>query len=191
VHYALCDYVLDVAQNAVEAGSREVRIVFAESDEAISVVVSDDGRGMTAEERSRALDPFYSDGTKHVKRKVGLGLPFLAQAIAQAGGKWSLESERGKGTTVSFSFPKGNVDCPPTGDVPELFLSALCLPGGHEMVVRRVRPASAGESGGVSSEYELRRSELSEAVGGLERVSSLALLRDYLKSQEESIEPDA
>lgn len=191
MHYALCDYVLDIVQNAVEADSREVRIEFAESEEAISIVVSDDGRGMTAEERERALDPFYSDGTKHVKRKVGLGLPFLAQAVAQAGGEWSLESERGKGTTVSFRFPKGNVDCPPIGDVPGLFLSALSLPGGHEMVVRRVKPTSAGETGGGSSEYELRRSELSEAVGGLERVASLALLREYLESQEENIEPDA
>ena len=191
MHYALCDYVLDIAQNAVEAGSREVRIEFVESEEAIDVLVSDDGRGMTAEERKRALDPFYSDGTKHARRKVGLGLPFLAQAVAQADGIWSLESERGRGTKVSFRFPKGNVDCPPVGDVPGLFLSALCLPGGHEMVVRRVKPAPAGGAGGGSSEYELRRSELAEAVGGLERASSLSLIREYLESQEENIEPGA
>ena len=187
MHYALCDYVLDVVQNAVEAGSREVRIEFVESADATSVIVSDDGRGMTAAERERALDPFYSDGTKHAKRKVGLGLPFLAQAVAQAGGELSLESEKGVCTKVAFRFPKGNVDCPPQGDVPGLFLSALCLPGGHEMVVRRVMP----EAGGGSSEYELRRSELSEAVGGLERASSLALLREYLESQEERSEPGA
>jgi len=181
VHYALCDYVLDIVQNTVEAGSREVRIEFAESGEATSVSVSDDGRGMTAAERERALDPFYSDGTKHAKRKVGLGLPFLAQAVAQAGGDWSVESEKGVGTTVAFRFPKGNVDCPPTGDVPGLFLAALCLPGGHEMVIRRERPVA----GGGNEEYELRRSELSEAVGGLERVSSLASLREFLVSQEQ------
>ncbi len=181
MHYALCDYVLDIVQNAVEAGARNVGIEFAESGESTSVSVSDDGRGMTAEERERALDPFYSDGTKHHRRKVGLGLPFLAQAAAQAGGSWSVESRKGEGTTVAFRFPKGNVDCPPTGDVPGLFLAALSLPGGHEMAIRRVRAAA----GGGSSAYELRRSELSEALGGLERASSLALLRDYLESQEE------
>ena len=179
MHYALCDYVLDIAQNAVEAGSNEVRVDFVESEETISVIVSDDGRGMAEAERERALDPFYSDGTKHAKRKVGLGLPFLAQAVAQTGGVWSVDSEKGRGTTVAFSFPKGNVDCPPVGDVPGLFLSVLCLPGGQEIVIRRVKAVA-----GVSSEYELRRSELSEAVGGLERVSSLALLREYLESQE-------
>jgi len=182
LHYALCDYVLDIAQNAVEAGAREVRIDFVESSEAYRVTVSDDGRGMTEAERDRALDPFFSDGTKHLRRKVGLGLPFLAQAVAQAGGEWSVESEKGVGTTVSFRFPKGNVDCPPVGDVPALFLAALGLPGGHEMTIRRARPAA----GGGSSEYELRRSELAEAVGGLELVSSLAMLREYLESQEEN-----
>jgi hypothetical protein len=188
VHYALCDYVLDVVQNAVEAGSRAVRIEFEESGEAIRVAVSDDGRGMAEAERARALDPFYSDGTKHARRKLGLGLPFLAQAVAQAGGEWSLESEKGRGTRVVFRFPKGSVDCPPTGDVPGLFLSALCFPGGHEMFIRRVRPLSGAGGAGTgegSSEYELARSELSEAVGGLERASSLALLREYLESQEE------
>jgi len=184
VHYALCDYVLDIAQNAVEAGAGAVRIELDESEESVRVSVSDDGRGMSATERERALDPFYSDGTKHARRKVGLGLPFLAQAVAQAGGEWSLESERGAGTTVAFSFPKGNVDCPPLGDVPGLFLSALCLPGGYEMVIRRSRRGAGAGAGGAA--YELRRSELSEAVGGLERASSLALLRDYLASQEEN-----
>ena len=182
MHFALCDYVLDIAQNAVEAGPREVRVDFIETGGAYRVSVSDDGRGMSPEERERALDPFYSDGTKHARRKVGLGLPFLAQAAEQAGGEWSIETERGRGTTVAFSCPKGNVDCPPPGDVPGLFLAALCLPGGHEMVIRRARP----DAGGGSSEYELRRSELAEAVGGLERASSLALLREYLESQEEN-----
>jgi hypothetical protein len=43
------------------------------------------------------------------------------------------------------------------------------------MIVRRKGPRGS---------YELRRSEISEAVGGLERASSLALLNDYLHSQE-------
>jgi hypothetical protein len=175
LHYALDDYVLDIAQNAVEAGSREVVVELGESEEGIRVAVRDDGRGMTMEQRARALDPFYTDGTKHAGRKVGLGLPFLVQAVELAGGHWSLESEKGAGTDVEFDFPAASVDSPPVGDVPTLFLGLLCLPGGHEMIVRRSGPRGS---------YELRRSELSEAAGGLERVSSLALLKDYLFSME-------
>jgi hypothetical protein len=175
VHYALGDYVFDIAQNGVEAGSREVVVELEESGEGFRVAVRDDGRGMTVEERARALDPFYTDGTKHAGRKVGLGLPFLIQAVELAGGRWSLESEKGVGTKVEFDFPAASVDSPPVGDIPALNLALLCLPGEHEMVVRRSGPRGS---------YELRRSELAEAVGGLERASSLGLLKDYLASME-------
>jgi hypothetical protein len=176
MHYGLGDYVLDIAQNAVEAGSDEVVVDMDESEDAFRVSVSDDGRGMTAAERARALDPFYTDGTKHPKRKVGLGLPFLVQAVDQAGGRWTIESEKGTGTKVEFSFPAASVDSPPAGDIPSLLLGLFCLPGDHEMIVRRRSPRGS---------YELRRNEISEAIGGLERASSLALLKDYLTSLED------
>lgn len=180
MHYALGDYVLDIAQNAVEAGSAEVRVDFAETDDGTSVAIEDNGCGMSEEEIRRALDPFYSDGKKHASRRVGLGLPFLKQATEQANGKFSIVSERGKGTRVAFSFPRDNVDTPPLEELPGLFLSLLCLPGEHELVIRRTR-----ERGGRTLRYELSRRALSEAAGGLERGDSLALLREYLASQEE------
>jgi hypothetical protein len=175
MHYGLGDYVLDITQNAVEAGSCKVVVELDESEEGFRVTVSDDGRGMTADERARALDPFYTDGTKHARRKVGLGLPFLVQAVDLAGGCWSIESEKGVGTKVRFDFPAASVDSPPVGELPSLILGLLCLPGDHEMIVRRSGPRGS---------YELKRSELADAVGGLERASSLALLMDYLTSME-------
>jgi len=96
--------------------------------------------------------------------------------VELAGGMWSIESEKGVGTKVEFSFPAANVDSPPTGNVPGTIFGLLCLPGKHEMIVRRSGPRGS---------YELKRSELAEAVGGLERASSLALLKDYLASMEE------
>jgi hypothetical protein len=175
VHFGLGDYVLDIAQNAVEAGAKEVVVDLDESGEGFRVAIRDDGRGMTAEEKERALDPFYTDGTKHARRRVGLGLPFLVQAVELAGGRWSIGSERGVGTEVEFSFPAASVDSPPAGDLPQLLLSLLCLPGAQEMIVRRKGPRGS---------YELRRSEIAEAVGGLELASSLALLKEYLASME-------
>jgi hypothetical protein len=176
MHYSLGDYVLDIAQNAVEAGPDEVVVELDESADRFRVSVRDDGRGMTAEEKAKALDPFYTDGTKHAKRRVGLGLPFLVQALELAGGSWEIESAKGSGTKVEFAFPTASVDSPPTGDLPSLLLCLICLPGEHEMVVRRTGPRGS---------YELKRSEISEAVGGLERGSSLALLKDYLESLED------
>jgi hypothetical protein len=86
-----------------------------------------------------------------------------------------MESEKGAGTKVEFFFPATNVDSPPTGDVPGTIFGLNCLSGSHEMIVRRSSPRGS---------YELKRSELAEAVGGLEKASSLALLRDYLASME-------
>ena len=176
MHFSLGDYVLDIAQNAVEAGAGEVEIDFRESPDGFRVSVADDGIGMTGEERARALDPFYTDGTKHAARRVGLGLPFLAQAVDQAGGDWTIDSKKGQGTRIGFFFPATSVDSPPAGDIPTLFLALLCLPGRHEMRISREGPRGA---------YRLVRSELSDALGGLELGSSLALLKDYLASQEE------
>jgi hypothetical protein len=179
MHYALVDYILDIAQNAVEAGSTKVSVLVDEDDKGTRVVVEDNGKGMSDEELRRALDPFYTDGTKHAKRRVGLGLPFLKQATEQAGGEFAIRSEKGAGTRVSFRFPADNVDSPPQGDIPGLFLSVLCLPGDHELIVERRK------AGDRAASYRVARSELAEAVGGLERASSLVLARDYLVSQEE------
>ena len=182
MHYAVVDYILDIAQNAVEAGSTRVKVLVDEEGSGTMVVIEDDGVGMTNEELKRALDPFYTDGKKHSKRRVGLGLPFLSQATAQTGGDFDIRSTKGGGTRVSFRFPADNVDRPPLGDLPSLFLSLLCLPGDHELIVERRRSGPGG------LEYRLVRSELSEAVGGLESAASLALIRQYLASQEEESE---
>jgi hypothetical protein len=181
MHFALCDFILDVTQNSVEAGARNIELDLTEEDGKISVRVADDGCGMTEEEKARALDPFYTDGTKHARRKVGLGLPFLVQAVEAVAGEWSLESEKGEGTTLRFSFPADHVDTPPLGDVPGLFRAVLSFAEGCEMRIRRYRAAGVA---GQGLEYELLRSELEEAVGNLSEASSLILLGCYLESQE-------
>ncbi len=178
MHYALCDFVLDIVQNAIEAKASLVRLDFDESERWYSVTVTDNGVGMTESQRERALDPFYTDGVKHAKRKVGLGLPFLVQAVEQTGGDFSLESEKGSGTKVSFRFPKDNVDCPPLGDLAGLFQAVLCFSGDYEMVIVR-------KKSGRDEAYSVTRSELAGALGDLERASSLVMLRDFLESQEE------
>ncbi|HWR11518.1 MAG TPA: sensor histidine kinase [Rectinemataceae bacterium] len=176
MHYAIVDFVIDIVQNSCEADAKTIDVVFDEDEDGVDVRVRDDGKGMDAGQLRRALDPFVTDGRKHPGRKVGLGLPFLKQATDQDGGTFFIGSEKGQGTEVVFRFDRKNVDCPPLGDVPGMLLTILCLPGAQEMVISRKR-------NGFS--YELRKSELTEALGNLEEVSSLALLKQYLRSQEE------
>jgi len=177
VHFAVCDFLLDLVQNSVEAGAANVGIDVVESGGSIEATVEDDGKGMDERELERAKDPFYTDGTKHARRKVGLGLPFLIQATEQAGGDFRISSRKGSGTRVSFGFPVDGVDTPPLGDLPGLFLSAMCFDGDYELVIRRRAPAR-----GV--DYEIRRSEILEAAGPLDDASALVAVREFLASHE-------
>ena len=77
-------HVLDIAENSIAAKARRVAIRVEErrSKDRLVLEISDDGRGMSPRLLSRALDPFVT--TKKAKR-IGLGLPLLAQAARAAG----------------------------------------------------------------------------------------------------------
>ena len=177
MHYTLCDFILDIVQNSVEAGSSLITVEIAQEPRTFSVRVGDDGRGMTPEELERATDPFVTDGVKHRNRKIGLGLSFLSQAIEAVNGVFQIASEKGRGTEIFFSFPADHLDTPPVGDIPSTLLACLGCEGDCEIVIRR-----SDDERGLS--YGLSRKELEDALGTLEDSGSLLLLREYLVSQE-------
>ena len=191
MHFTLADLIADITQNGAEAGSDLVELDVSEivsepGKGRLSFTVKDNGRGMTESELKLAQDPFVTDGIKHPNRKVGLGLPFLIQTAEQSGGGWEMKSskepDKPSGTKVSAWFDLGNVDTPPTGDIPGAFRTALLFDGPAEMVIRRIREAPEG-----NSDYEVRKTELADALGDLEDVQSLILLDKYLRSLEESL----
>jgi two-component system, NtrC family, sensor histidine kinase HydH len=73
---------------------------------AVSLCVTDDGRGMDARELERALDDFYT--TK--KGGTGLGLSFVRRVARAHLGDLRLESTRGIGTTVSVFLPVADLE---------------------------------------------------------------------------------
>jgi CheY-like chemotaxis protein len=85
-----------VAQEIGVAAGRYVRLS-----------VSDTGEGMTDEQRTLALEPFYT--TKAAGEGTGLGLSMVYGFTKQAGGHVALYSEPGQGTTVSLYFPAAEV----------------------------------------------------------------------------------
>jgi len=135
---------------------------------------------MDSEELKRAQDPFYTDGIKHPNRKVGLGLPFLIQTAQQSGGGWEIKSDKGNGTRVCAWFNTKNIDTPPAGDIPGTFRTVLLFPGPREMHIKRTLE---NDKGGL--DYEIKKTEISEALGGLDDAQSLLLLDQYLHSMEE------
>ena len=108
--------VLDVAENSTRAGASLVTIEVNVShpDDTLTVVIKDDGCGMTEEQVQRVIDPFF---TTRTTRKVGLGVPFFKLAAESTGGHFHIESEPGKGTTVTAVFGLSHIDRMPLGDM--------------------------------------------------------------------------
>ncbi len=182
MHAAVCDFVLDCLQNSIEAGASVIELTISETDKLFSVTIKDDGIGMTAEEIAKAVDPFFSDGVKHKERRVGLGLPFLVQAVQQVEGEWSLNSVKQKGTELFFSFNLQHIDTPPVGDISGMFLQAIMFDGTFELdFIRRIETEKGADS------YHIKRSEIIEILGDLNDSDSLIMARQFLRSNEENL----
>ena len=90
--------ILDVAENSVRAGADLIRITVSvkPEDDTLTVVIADDGCGMTKEQERQVTDPFYTTRTT---------------------GSFRIESEKGKGTTVTAVFGLSHIDRMPLGDI--------------------------------------------------------------------------
>jgi hypothetical protein len=180
MHFTVSDYMLDIVHNAIQAGSSTVEVDVAaahvaEADNQLVVEVRDNGSGMTSEQLKRITDPFYTDGVKHPGRKVGLGIPFLAQVIDAVDGELCLDSTPGHGTRVRFAFDEGHIDAPPLGDLVECFAACMGFDGEYELIVQRFCDAGS---------YKISRSELREVLGDLSDVGARSLLTRYISSLE-------
>jgi len=76
----------------------------------VRISVTDTGCGMPPEVKERAFEPFFT--TKPVGKGTGLGLSQIFGFAHQSGGEAGIESEVGKGTTVSLYLPKSAVEAP-------------------------------------------------------------------------------
>lgn len=117
-------HILDVLENALEAGATAVELKVDEDlcADRLTILVQDNGRGMDAQSARRALDPFF---TTRTTRHVGLGLPLLAAAARRCEGDLTLESAPGRGTTVTATFRHSHLDRAPLGDLTGTLLAFL------------------------------------------------------------------
>lgn len=179
MHATISDVLADTVQNSIEAGAHRVDVDVDELDGIISVSIRDDGKGMDEATLAKVFDPFYTDPGKHDARRVGLGLPILKQICDGCGGSLSLESVPGEGTRLDYSFRADSIDLPPWGDLPKTVVMLMNYPGDFELVFTH-------RTG--SGSYSAIKSEIADAVGGLDTVDGISLALDFIRSQEEELQ---
>lgn len=113
--------ILDIAQNSVSARARNLCISLEEDEKGLlTLTITDDGKGMSAEMVRTVTDPFC---TTRTTRKVGMGIPLLKLASEQAGGTISIVSVPEEsdlvnhGTVVTATFDTTSIDFTPLGDI--------------------------------------------------------------------------
>lgn len=108
--------VLDVANNSVSARASliEITVRIQESTDLLTIIICDNGCGMTKEKLSKVDDPFY---TTRTTRNVGLGIPFFKQSALSTGGNFIIESAPEVGTKVVATFRLTHIDRMPLGDI--------------------------------------------------------------------------
>jgi len=117
-------HILDVIENAVEAGASRIRVEINEDPESdrLTIGIDDNGKGMGPDLIREVLNPFC---TTRKTRHVGLGLPLFSEAARRCDGALTIDSAPGKGTRVRVTFRHSHIDRAPLGDVPSALLAVL------------------------------------------------------------------
>lgn len=103
---ALNNLLLNASRHTSYGG--HIFISLAENDEGVVISVTDDGAGMSREERLNLFKRFNSghplgDGT-------GLGLVITKQIVELHGGQIMVDTTLGRGTTVLFTLPRWRIE---------------------------------------------------------------------------------
>lgn len=101
--YNLCDNAI---QYNVPGGS--VRVTVSDAGENAVISVADTGIGIAPEHQSRIFERFYRVDKSHSKASggTGLGLSIVKHSVAYHHGTLDLESQPGKGTTITVTIPR-------------------------------------------------------------------------------------
>lgn len=151
----LSEHILDIVQNSVSAKATLIEIIVEENkiEDLCSLIIRDNGCGMSSETLAKAINPFF---TSRTTRKVGLGIPLLKQNAEAAGGSLSLESELNVGTVLKADFQLSNIDRTPLGDVWEsLYLMFVSYREGNLVYRHKTE----------KGEFQISSDELKEALG--------------------------
>ncbi len=150
-------HIIDIIQNSLSAGAFLIRLTVDENikEDKLTIIIEDNGKGMTQEQVSKLTDPFF---TSRTTRRVGMGIPLFKQSANQCGGDLKVESVLGKGTIITAWFRYSNIDCPPLGDVANAFILMLSANPDHHFILKYIYNGS---------EYIFDSEEVKEVLGDI------------------------
>lgn len=99
--------VLNLLNNAVHAIQKDGEVTITNclsEDNTIDLIVSDTGCGIPKEHLDKIFDPFFT--TKPEGKGTGLGLSICLGIIQRLGGRISVDSAVGQGTTFTIKLPR-------------------------------------------------------------------------------------
>jgi signal transduction histidine kinase len=99
LHRALSNLVLNAIEAMPDGGALTLR-TRREPDSA-AIEISDTGKGLSQEECARLFTPYYT--TK--LHGTGLGLAIVQSIVSDHGGRISVSSQPGRGTTFIIELP--------------------------------------------------------------------------------------
>jgi signal transduction histidine kinase len=113
-HGRIRQIILNLLLNAVKFTPPKGRVTLRLHRDAgggVVLSVADTGIGMSQDDMAAALEPFAQAESSLTRRfqGTGLGLPLARALMRLHGGDLSLESEVGRGTTVTVRFPRERV----------------------------------------------------------------------------------
>jgi PAS domain S-box-containing protein len=99
--------VTNLLSNAVKFGGGKPITVRVEADVAVgTLTVRDEGIGISSADQSRIFERFERAVSKHSYGGLGLGLWITHQIVAAHGGRISVESQPGQGSTFRVVLPR-------------------------------------------------------------------------------------
>jgi PAS domain S-box-containing protein len=109
--------LIDNAAQAMPPGrpalQNRITVTVDAQDDEVVIAIVDNGRGVTAEARSRLFDPFFT--TKAPGEGTGLGLAISRELVQRVGGRIDFDSEPGDGATFRVALPISGRDVSGTG----------------------------------------------------------------------------
>jgi signal transduction histidine kinase len=105
---------LNLLSNAVKFTPRAGKVVIAlrlTSQGEVELTVRDSGIGMAPEDIPKAFEPFGQVGPSSPRQQegTGLGLPITKMLVELHGGRISMRSSKGAGTTVTVLLPQSRI----------------------------------------------------------------------------------